>query len=220
MRSLGMVLLTHTGVEHSVDFAYHNDELGNPLLLRAPLDAGVKVIAAHCASEGCAGLCWHDIKQIQQLTKQEKEGEEEDDHHHHEHDHDHEAGEACESKDDSIDGDDDDNGGSSSRPTKRTKLDVPPPTGTSTAPSTSIFSILFGSEPGVNLPTQPVISTLSQEEKQSASSAVIDADGNRKRKYRFERDENEEDSEEELCGPAVHKSKVIKQFREREFRNC
>jgi len=37
------------------------DALGNPLLLRAPLEAGVRVIAAHCASEGHAVICGHEV---------------------------------------------------------------------------------------------------------------------------------------------------------------
>ena len=51
---LGVALLCHTGHETSVSFvgAPSDDSLGNPLLLRRPLRAGVKVIAAHCASEG------------------------------------------------------------------------------------------------------------------------------------------------------------------------
>ncbi|MBM3977336.1 MAG: amidohydrolase, partial [Planctomycetes bacterium] len=48
---LGVPLLTHTGVEHAVDAA-EQQELGNPLRLRRPLDQGVRVIAAHCASLG------------------------------------------------------------------------------------------------------------------------------------------------------------------------
>jgi uncharacterized protein len=47
----GLVLLSHTGEEQAVE-AEEAQELGNPLRLRAPLDRGVKVIAAHCASLG------------------------------------------------------------------------------------------------------------------------------------------------------------------------
>lgn len=50
MRELDLILLSHTGEEQAVDA--QNQELGNPLLLRRPLDLGVKVIAAHCASLG------------------------------------------------------------------------------------------------------------------------------------------------------------------------
>jgi predicted TIM-barrel fold metal-dependent hydrolase len=57
MARLNMVLLCHVGEEHSIDAGYLQNALGNPLLLRYPLDAGVKVIAAHCASEGtCSDL--------------------------------------------------------------------------------------------------------------------------------------------------------------------
>jgi uncharacterized protein len=51
MRELGLVLLTHAGHELAVD----GDEaqaLGNPLRLRKPLEHGVTVIIAHCASLG------------------------------------------------------------------------------------------------------------------------------------------------------------------------
>jgi len=44
-------LLTHAGDEHAVD-GVENQEYGNPLLLRRALDHGVRVIVAHCASEG------------------------------------------------------------------------------------------------------------------------------------------------------------------------
>jgi len=46
-------LIVHCGEEHAVPGA-GRDELGNPLLLRAPLQRGVRVIAAHCASLGKA----------------------------------------------------------------------------------------------------------------------------------------------------------------------
>ena len=51
---LGMALLCHTGSETSVDFlgSRVDNQLGNPLRLRRALRAGVRVIAAHCASEG------------------------------------------------------------------------------------------------------------------------------------------------------------------------
>ena len=54
MVKLDMTLLCHVGEEHSVDMCGLDNELGNPLRLRAPLDRGVKVIAAHCATEGYA----------------------------------------------------------------------------------------------------------------------------------------------------------------------
>lgn len=50
MRKHKMVLLTHTGMEKSVDSSAQ--AYGNPLLFRRPLDHGVKVIMAHCASSG------------------------------------------------------------------------------------------------------------------------------------------------------------------------
>ncbi|MDH5263576.1 MAG: amidohydrolase [Betaproteobacteria bacterium] len=51
LRRHGLPLLVHTGEEQAVEGAGMHD-LGNPLALRHPLDAGVKVIAAHCASLG------------------------------------------------------------------------------------------------------------------------------------------------------------------------
>ena len=50
LAALGMPLITHAGDERAVHgFGEH---LGNPLRLRRPLDAGVKVVVAHCASLG------------------------------------------------------------------------------------------------------------------------------------------------------------------------
>jgi len=51
MRDLGMILLSHTGEEQAVS-AKGAQELGNPLRLRRPLDLGVTVVMAHCASLG------------------------------------------------------------------------------------------------------------------------------------------------------------------------
>lgn len=51
MRRLDMVLLSHGGEEKAVE-AEEAQKLGNPLLLRAALEAGVKVIVAHCAGLG------------------------------------------------------------------------------------------------------------------------------------------------------------------------
>lgn len=48
----GMVLNTHTGEERAAAVGDGDQALGNPLLLRYPLDLGVKVIAAHSASLG------------------------------------------------------------------------------------------------------------------------------------------------------------------------
>lgn len=51
MAAHGMVLLTHTGDEAAVR-AGADQALGNPLRLRRALAAGVRVVAAHCASTG------------------------------------------------------------------------------------------------------------------------------------------------------------------------
>ena len=51
MRKHGLVLLTHTGEEQAVEAEEHQG-YGNPLLFRRPLDLGVRVIMAHCASLG------------------------------------------------------------------------------------------------------------------------------------------------------------------------
>jgi uncharacterized protein len=48
---LGVSLLVHAGEEQAVD-AEQDQALGNPLRLRRPLAAGVRVIVAHCASLG------------------------------------------------------------------------------------------------------------------------------------------------------------------------
>jgi len=53
LKELNLALLTHAGEEKAV----HSEEmqtLANPLLLRKPLDMGVKVIIAHCASLGAS----------------------------------------------------------------------------------------------------------------------------------------------------------------------
>jgi hypothetical protein len=52
MRALNLTLLSHAGEEHSVDAGGVDNALGNPLKLRVPLDLGVRVISAHCATEG------------------------------------------------------------------------------------------------------------------------------------------------------------------------
>jgi mannonate dehydratase len=50
LAALRMPLITHAGDEHAVyGFGEH---YGNPLRLRRPLDAGVRVVVAHCASLG------------------------------------------------------------------------------------------------------------------------------------------------------------------------
>lgn len=51
LRQHAIPLLTHAGDEHAVDVA-DSHRLNNPLLLRRPLEHGVKVIVAHCASIG------------------------------------------------------------------------------------------------------------------------------------------------------------------------
>ncbi|HET6670275.1 MAG TPA: amidohydrolase family protein [Pyrinomonadaceae bacterium] len=51
MRALDLILLSHGGEEKAVE-ADEDQKLGNPLLLRRPLDHGVKVIVAHCAGLG------------------------------------------------------------------------------------------------------------------------------------------------------------------------
>ena len=51
MKELDLILLSHGGEEKAVE-ADEDQKLGNPLLLRRVLDAGVKVIVAHCAGLG------------------------------------------------------------------------------------------------------------------------------------------------------------------------
>ena len=51
MKKLGMILITHTGGERAVE-AGDFQRFGNPLLFRRPLDMGVRVVMAHCASTG------------------------------------------------------------------------------------------------------------------------------------------------------------------------
>jgi mannonate dehydratase len=51
LRRLDLPLLVHVGEEQAVEGAGRHD-LGNPLFLRHPLAAGVRVVAAHCASLG------------------------------------------------------------------------------------------------------------------------------------------------------------------------
>ena len=50
LAALRLPLVTHAGDERAV--RGHDEALGNPLRLRRPLDAGVRVIVAHCASLG------------------------------------------------------------------------------------------------------------------------------------------------------------------------
>jgi len=51
MKKYNMILLTHTGDEEALPGKKHQD-FGNPLLYKRPLDIGVKVVMAHCASLG------------------------------------------------------------------------------------------------------------------------------------------------------------------------
>ena len=51
MAKYNLPLLTHAGDEHAVPNV-EKQSYGNPLLLRRALDHGVRVIVAHCASEG------------------------------------------------------------------------------------------------------------------------------------------------------------------------
>ena len=54
LAALNLPLITHAGDERAVHgFGEH---LGNPLRLRRPLDAGVRVVVAHCASLGDAHI--------------------------------------------------------------------------------------------------------------------------------------------------------------------
>ncbi len=50
LAELGIPLLTHTGVEHALTGSIHR--LGDPQLLKLPLEVGVTVIAAHAAVSG------------------------------------------------------------------------------------------------------------------------------------------------------------------------
>jgi mannonate dehydratase len=51
LKRLDLPLLVHVGEEQAVAGA-HRHELANPLFLRAPLERGARVIAAHCATLG------------------------------------------------------------------------------------------------------------------------------------------------------------------------
>lgn len=51
LRELDLPLLTHAGAERAVH-GMAAEQYGNPLLLRSALEAGVRVIVAHCASMG------------------------------------------------------------------------------------------------------------------------------------------------------------------------
>ena len=51
MKKYGMIFIIYIGNEDVVE-AGANQKFGNPQLLKLPLDCGVKVIAAHCATSG------------------------------------------------------------------------------------------------------------------------------------------------------------------------
>ena len=48
---LGLPLIAHAGLERAV-LGREEHDFGNPLRLRRALDAGVRVVVAHCASMG------------------------------------------------------------------------------------------------------------------------------------------------------------------------
>jgi predicted TIM-barrel fold metal-dependent hydrolase len=64
MAEYKMILLTHAGEEQAVE-ADEDQRLGNPLLLRQPLEFGLRVIIAHAASLGeCDDLDSRDAKKV------------------------------------------------------------------------------------------------------------------------------------------------------------
>jgi hypothetical protein len=64
MAEYKMILLTHAGEEQAVE-ADEDQRLGNPLLLRKPLEYGLRVIIAHAASLGsCDDLDSRDAKKV------------------------------------------------------------------------------------------------------------------------------------------------------------
>jgi hypothetical protein len=64
MAEYKMILLSHAGDEQAVE-ADEDQRLGNPLLLRKPLDYGLRVIIAHAASLGsCDDLDSQDAKKM------------------------------------------------------------------------------------------------------------------------------------------------------------
>ncbi len=52
LKKLKLPLITHAGSEHAVQGSQFDQSLGNPLHLRLPLECGVTVIVAHCATDG------------------------------------------------------------------------------------------------------------------------------------------------------------------------
>ena len=64
MKEHNMILLSHAGEEQAVE-AEEDQQLGNPLRLRKPLDMGVRVILAHAASLGtCEDLDHREAKKV------------------------------------------------------------------------------------------------------------------------------------------------------------
>jgi len=64
MKEYNMILLSHAGEEQAVE-ADEGQRLGNPLLLRKPLEYGVRAIIAHAASLGdCDDLDSRDAKKV------------------------------------------------------------------------------------------------------------------------------------------------------------
>ncbi len=64
MKEHNMILLSHAGEEQAVE-AEEDQQLGNPLRLRKPLDMGVRVIVAHAASLGtCEDLDNREAKKV------------------------------------------------------------------------------------------------------------------------------------------------------------
>lgn len=65
MKEHNMILLTHAGEEQAVE-ADEDQRLGNPLLLRKPLEMGLRVVIAHAASLGtCDDLDSRDGKKVE-----------------------------------------------------------------------------------------------------------------------------------------------------------
>lgn len=61
LRDHDMVLISHTGMEIAIR-SKNRQHLGNPKLLKRPLERGVKVIAAHCAALGWGHFdCWVEM---------------------------------------------------------------------------------------------------------------------------------------------------------------
>src|SRR5437773_9989019 len=64
MKEYNMILLSHAGEAQAVE-ADEDQRLGNPLLLRKPLEYGVRVIISHAASLGeCDDLDSRDANKV------------------------------------------------------------------------------------------------------------------------------------------------------------